>query len=138
MPLCWIQSQDITIDGTVTVDNTVIEPGVDSTQNVLINKGYLPLWLTTIYELQKAETVIDSLRLAYTQAVGSSKYYSLQADNLTKQKTQMQRIIDNLNEQIKFSEEANWETKYQAKKWRRIARWSMIAGGGFAVLWITK
>ena len=74
----WIASQNITIDGSGTIDNSVIIPNYDSIHQVSINVDLLPLWYTTILELKVAEIKIDSLNLTYQVEKNRSKYLNTQ------------------------------------------------------------
>lgn len=138
MPLCWIQSQDISIDASVTVDNTVISAEPNSTQEVSFNSDYLPLMYTALMELEKSEVIIDSLRLAYEQSSESAKYYAKRTANLERQKKEQQKIISNLKGQIDMSSGSLNETQYQLKKWKLIGKAAIVAAGFFGIVSAVK
>ena len=132
-----VRSQNITSDGSVTSDNEVITPD-ESKSDVAIHTDLLPLWYTTILELQKSEAVIDSLRASIEMYNKNIRYQAGQIVNYKKQVEKVNLMNKNLQGQLKIlSDDADSMTKYYLR-WRLIGRVSIGVAAFFAIVAIAK
>lgn len=125
MPLCWIASQDITVDGSIEVDDVVTDYTVPEAETVIIDAALVPLWYKTILQLEMQKEVNDSLTASLRIAAGTGKHYAGQLENMKRQNEKLQGIIANLKEQNKaMTGDAESMTRLYLR-WRTIGRISI-------------